>query len=89
MRPWTRVARILAEVDPGLATQAGVFGIVLVVAYYLLKRADDRESVLAATARQDLDAERSAHATTRADRDRLVVEVASLRAHVVALGGTP
>ena len=57
---------ILAAGDPAtIAGQAGVFGIVLVVAFWLLKRSDDREVTASAAAHKELAEVRDELATIR------------------------
>lgn len=46
---------MIAATDVPLGVQSGVFAIVLAVAFWLLKRSDDREAKAASVARKDLD----------------------------------
>ena len=92
-----------ADITANPCGQAGIIGLILSLAVWLIRRTDGRADTQQKADRRDLIDERTAHgltraelAATRADRDeqlarcaRLEIENASYRYHIIRLGGTP
>lgn len=66
--------------DASIAAQGGVFAVVLAVAFYLLRRSDEREKAAQARAAADLLAERTAHEVTRTELRDASVRLAAAEA---------
>lgn len=92
--PDHHLALVAGTSDASIATQGGVFAVVLAVAFYLLRRSDDREKTAQIQTAADLLAERNAHEQTRIELRNTAVRLAAaearnsmLKDEVRALGG--